>query len=148
MRDGQLEAAMDMVVQEFDKLAMCKRGTLETERTERRVALEATLKLKKSHDFAAAGNLSSNHQQSFFTSASIDKYNELLDELVKHPKEDAVRESNEANSARRDVLKQEMTARLAYLEDELKKIKMSFITGSTKMSEFSNKLARFESEEF
>ena len=189
MRANQLSVAMDMVVQEFDKLAMCKRGSLKSEcvlrRTEVRNECMAipklnrkqrgkniakvrkklgnVLKLKRSHDIAAANNYRTDHLDAeysavrthvsvdmlkYLTSDSVEQFTSILREAFEHLDVAKVVSHNAKLKKRIEQLKQEESARLAYLEDELKAVKMGFITGEIPMKDFSKKLAEFEAYAF
>lgn len=171
---SKTDRALDMVVGEFDKIAMCKRGTLDTEENKRegdlwktkqqspyytkkerakvisanRKKLQNILKLKKSHDLAATRNLHTGSWHSVFTEASVDEWRNFMKDILVHPDAEAVEIHNESVRTKIRVLEEEIKARMAWLDDDLKEIKMGFITGKYPLSEFTEHLADFEAREY
>lgn len=174
MKDNQMSVAMDMVIKEFDKVAMCKRGTISSDcndklrklsddrnkikeplmTTKQRTAaiakirpkLLTTLVLKKSVDLAAHVNIKSTGD--LFTYESKQEYQRLIKEATTHKEHAAYVKGYNRCMFLRSVCLQEDQARNAFLDDELKTIKMGFITGATDMRLFGEKLEEFEATTF
>ncbi len=169
--------AIDVVCGELDKLAMCKRGTLKMEESERghllnrelndleepilsvkrrkvifsreRKRLLRILKYRPSEKLCHFAN--SYHEgrlpvSNMHTKASIIKYNEECMRVLMHPGHGVWVLEKAVMRYRINTLIQEMQQREAILDAEFKEAKMSFISESTSLKDFTKVYDRLEAE--
>ncbi len=171
MQNDQMGEALDLVMREIDKVAMCKRGIIEDEcndnyyywdnKTKKipqlsikareklfvkhRKGLLKLLKFRSSHDLVYMNRIGGSD---LYTEESLKVYQDAVHTLVKHPDADEVRLYNSNLSKRRGLVREQKVARMGAIEARIKELKMAFITEKIKMKEFPNELAKLEAEDF
>ncbi len=166
MREVQMENAINLVSGEFNRLAMCKRGTLETENNQRVQDLrkqikevpytdnedckviykknrKSLLKLLKFRNSDQIFNMGSRTME-IYTTESREKYEDTVKKLYKHKDFDEVVKHNDAIRYRITMLREEMSARNAFLDAEVKDLNLKFITGAIEMVNLSSEIEKFE----
>lgn len=170
---GQADIQYDAIKQEFNKLMMCKNGTLWTELNGRRkvirseIDLEPILLLKDRQDLfkknrkkllrnlklKPSDQLAHLTSQSgitieLYTRDSMRSYKKAVKKLFTHPDHKAWEDRREDRKKRRVMMREEITHRIAYMEAEFKEAKMGLITGSIPISQFVETLDTLEAREY
>ena len=151
MRDQQLEQAMSMVKSEVSRIAMCKRGVVETEYNKlvdtictkasdmkkpkyTKAELKAQFKLHRD-SLVKCLRLrvvpeQYNRLTSLYTDKSIEKYNLRLNEITMHPDLPKYRKDIKAFMKRESVAKEQRAVRIDAIDAEVRRLTMGFLTGA------------------
>lgn len=167
--------AIDVIISELDKLAMCKRGILATEgnkrsselRKQRDLPKEPRLSLAKRGKAYAANRAAllaileykppselchlkpnNGYTGDVFTPESKRAYQVAVQEALKHPDYDSYCEAKRKLSVRLDNLQLEMKQRGSMLDEAIKEAKMDFISETVSLQDYREVLDNLESQEF
>ena len=161
-------AAMDMVIKEFDKKAMCKRGSIATHCNDKwklwglcsrnepvlpKAKREKMLKglqeeVGKILVIAEVKHLTYLSGEKLITPESKREAIQFIQDATRHPQWQEWSDDMCLVRRMQGLTSQERTHREDYLDAELKEIKMGFITGVTPLTAFSEKLDEFEQTEY
>ena len=164
--------AIDVVIGELDKLAMCKRGTIATEEKARMVLVEKEFypgkrpylskkELKKNFKknkeelfallvFMPPKGFCSDYRENdeFFTEESIEKFDERWKELSIPPQLAEWKEKKQTLAEQNKKLMLESNARVSVLDADFQSAKMNFISGKVSLKDFEGVFNKLEQKEW
>jgi len=170
--------AIDVIIGELDKLAMCKRGSLQTERHERSISInkdshklkEPILTVKQRKVIFAKertkllrilkykpsdklchfdGSWGARSVTSrVHTDVSISKYNKACMKVLTHPKYAKYRKDVKAIKDRKGLLELELSQRGSILDHDFKDARMDFISEKVSLKDFQAVYDKLEQGEW